>query len=772
MAITRPTGEQLRFRSANTGDHVLDTYLESAEIGGRALNDLLDDLFDPANNGTFRTNNFEFRFDAATDKIQFRIGQFASGTAGWQDLTTFFNITGAYSSSTTYNNFDVVTVANNDVYIVHGLTSGTTFSTESAFTSSSNTEKLVDVSGAQDWAVKTNGIVQSTDYSSKAYAIGGTGVDNGSGSAKDWAIKTSGTVGNTSEYSAKYWATSANVVTVATGIANINTVATAIANVNTVATDIANVNTTATNIANVNTVAPKLGAGQDVTVVATAITNVNAVATDIANVNTTAGSIGNVNIAAGGISNINTVAGSISNVNTVAGINAAVTGVNNISSAVTAVNNNATNINAVNANSTNINTVAGISSNVTTVAGSISNVNTVANIASGTQTFAITVVGGVFYVDGVSKPTLNLIRGFTYTFDQSDSSNSGHPLAFKNGSTAYTTGVTVNGTAGNAGATVVFAVPNNAPASGLRYYCTVHGNNMGNTIATSNNDIATVSAIAADITSVANIDTNVTTVAGIQANVTTVAGIHANVTTVAGVAPNVTTVAGISGNVTTVANNNANVTTVATNIADVNSFANTYFIGSSAPTGAAIGAGDLWYDNGTNNLKVYNGSAWVIFISNYNTDNLNEGSSNLYYTDGRVETYLDGGSSTPVFASGTVSGAWNVNSLTGPATLVIDPAAVGDNTGTVRIAGSLQVDGTTTTVNSTNLSVADLNITVADGAANAAAADGAGLTVDGASATLTYNATSDAWVFNKNVKVNTATLATTDEATALAIALG
>ena len=226
MAITRPTGEQLRFRSANTGDHVLDTYLESAEIGGRALNDLLDDLFDPANNGTFRSNNFEFRFDAATDKIQFRVGQFASGTAGWQDLTTFFNITGAYSSSTTYNNFDVVTVANNDVYIVHGLTSGTTFSTESAFTSSSNTEKLVDVSGAQDWAVKTNGIVQSTDYSSKAYAIGGTGVDNGSGSAKDWAIKTSGTVGNTSEYSAKYWATSANVVTVATGIANINTVAT------------------------------------------------------------------------------------------------------------------------------------------------------------------------------------------------------------------------------------------------------------------------------------------------------------------------------------------------------------------------------------------------------------------------------------------------------------------------------------------------------------------------------------------------------------------
>ena len=32
----------------------------------------------------------------------------------------------------------------------------------------------------------------------------------------------------------------------------------------------------------------------------------------------------------------------------------------------------------------------------------------------------------------------------------------------------------------------------------------------------------------------------------------------------------------------------------------------------------------------------------------------------------------------------------------GPATLTIDPAVVGDNTGTLVIAGNLQVDGTTT----------------------------------------------------------------------------
>ena len=37
--------------------------------------------------------------------------------------------------------------------------------------------------------------------------------------------------------------------------------------------------------------------------------------------------------------------------------------------------------------------------------------------------------------------------------------------------------------------------------------------------------------------------------------------------------------------------------------------------------------------------------------------------------------------------------------LGGPANFVIDPAAIGDNTGTVQIKGNLQVDGTNTTIN-------------------------------------------------------------------------
>ena len=91
--------------------------------------------------------------------------------------------------------------------------------------------------------------------------------------------------------------------------------------------------------------------------------------------------------------------------------------------------------------------------------------------------------------------------------------------------------------------------------------------------------------------------------------------------------------------------------------------------------------------------------------------------------------------------------------IAGPSSFTIDPAGVGDNTGTVVIAGNLQVDGTQTTINSTSMSVDDLNLTLASGAANAAAANGAGLTIDGASATLLYASSGDKFVFNKTVDV-------------------
>ena len=87
--------------------------------------------------------------------------------------------------------------------------------------------------------------------------------------------------------------------------------------------------------------------------------------------------------------------------------------------------------------------------------------------------------------------------------------------------------------------------------------------------------------------------------------------------------------------------------------------------------------------------------------------------------------------------------------LRGPSTFTIDPAAHGDDTGTVVIAGNLQVDGTTTTINSTTVTLDDKNIVLASGAANGAAANGAGITIDGVNATLTYDNGDGNWLFNK-----------------------
>lgn len=60
---------------------------------------------------------------------------------------------------------------------------------------------------AEDWASKVTGNIDSTDYSAKAWAIGGTGVTDTAtrGAAKEWAIETSSTVDGT-EYSAKEYA--------------------------------------------------------------------------------------------------------------------------------------------------------------------------------------------------------------------------------------------------------------------------------------------------------------------------------------------------------------------------------------------------------------------------------------------------------------------------------------------------------------------------------------------------------------------------------------
>ncbi len=135
------------------------------------------------------------------------------------------------------------------------------------------------------------------------------------------------------------------------------------------------------------------------------------------------------------------------------------------------------------------------------------------NITAGTQTltvaFDVKVADdgsgsqNVFYFlngsdsgAGTRSPAMDLQVGFKYKFDVSDASNSGHPLQFsttKDGThasgSAFTTNVTVSGTAGSTDAYVELEVTPETMGIGtatgstietLYYYCTNHSGMGGN----------------------------------------------------------------------------------------------------------------------------------------------------------------------------------------------------------------------------------------------------------------------------------------------------
>ena len=117
-----------------------------------------------------------------------------------------------------------------------------------------------------------------------------------------------------------------------------------------------------------------------------------------------------------------------------------------------------------------------------------------------------------YFLGGLESPAITFTGAdasykYYYRFDQSDSTNSSHPLRFyleADKSTAYTTGVTTNGTPGSSGAYTQIAVDVNTP-NVLYYQCSSHSlmGNFANTISNYVNGNLTVGSqlIMPDVTS-------------------------------------------------------------------------------------------------------------------------------------------------------------------------------------------------------------------------------------------------------------------------------
>ena len=678
------------------------------------------------NSGTYlattaHTSSAAFATDSAANKWILIANAAISGTSSAVDkfegdgTTTVFTLTFTYESENSVQVFvngellnpvddytlsgnqltlftapGLPTVSGNENVIVWGASVVGQAAAEAASASASNASGFADE--ADNWARKTTGLVESADYSSKAYAVGGTGVDNGAGSAKDWATKTTSTVGNTSEYSAKYWATQGDVPIVAGGIANITTVAGQISPTNNIGT-LAGINTAITTVSGISSdVTTVSGISADVTAVAAlSSTNLNTVATNIASVNTVSSNITHVvkvaqdlneaisevetvandlnettseiEVVANAIANVNTVGSNISSVNTVSGISSDVTAVASIQSNIASIAASAatTNINTVAADltgSNNIGTVAGSIANVNLTGGSIASVNTVANNLTSVNQFSNQ------YVISSTAPS-NPNAGLLWF----DTTTGVETMKVYNGTSFQNAGSSVNGTSESVdyvvgtssgsytGSTTVF------PATYDPGFLSVYLNGVrlhpSDFTATNGTSVTLASAAAANDT------------VSIEAFGTFALADHYNKT--------------------------------------------------QADARYAVLGADV--DFGSNKILY----------------------SNLYASPSdfpSASTYH--GMVAHSHSNGKLAYAHAGNWLN-----VVNE----DSSGNVTIGGNLTVQGSTTTVDSTTLNVTDKNITVANGAADAATADGAGLTVDGANATFNYANTGDKWTMNKPLDV-------------------
>jgi hypothetical protein len=124
----------------------------------------------------------------------------------------------------------------------------------------------------------------------------------------------------------------------------------------------------------------------------------------------------------------------------------------------------------------------------------------------------------------------------------------------------------------------------------------------------------------------------------------------------------------------------------------------------------------------------------------------NNGSVDLYYDDSKKFSTTGVGVSILNGIGATFA------TISAPAELIIDPAAVGDNTGLVRIKGDLYVDGTEFIVDSETIKLADHVVGIASTSTTDALTDGAGIGI-GTNKFFTFDNSNTAFKSTENINL-------------------
>ena len=344
-----------------------------------------------------------------------------------------------------------------------------------------------------------------------------------------------------------------------------------------------------------------------------------------------------------------------------------------------------------------------------------------------------------YNINGIESPHFNLVPGNTYRFDQSDSSNSGHPLRFyyeADKTTAYTTGVTTNGTPGSSGAYTQIVPTGDTPMC-LYYQCSAHGY-MGNKASFNTRNFTGFDT--GDLTEGTNLYyTDARVDARLAATDHTIDG------------------NGSTGGVT-ISDGNVQIKTGTGSVAAVDFYCesnNAHRVRLKAPAHSAF--------SGNPDVVLPNSSGTLALMSDLSVSS--SGSGSLAYnnstgvftytgpTNAQVQSAFSAGTGVTISSgtiaigqavgtsdnvtfgniAGTLTTASQTN-ITAVGTLgslaVTNNATIGGN---LTLTGNLTVNGTTTTLNTATLDVEDKNITLNFGSGDTSStADGAGITIQDA----------------------------------------